>query len=105
MRKRPSGTVRAAEMAALIAACDRSGAPSACLPRNTASRRERCRGGGIPWACAAPIPRAVGFEEVTPSGPPSTRTTAAPSGTRVCIPAHFEAAPLETLLGVLRRTC
>lgn len=28
-----------------------------------------------------------------------------PSGVCLRIPAHFEAGPLETLLGVLRRTC
>jgi hypothetical protein len=104
-------------MAALIAACDRSGVAQ----RVFAARHGMTPGAFAWWRHALGVrrgrPRRPGpaFVEVTPqaaaraTAPTGSRAAAyvvrLPSGTWVRIPAQFEAAPLEILLGVLRRTC
>ena len=111
MGKRLGRTARAAEMRSLIAACDRSGLPQ----RVFAVQHGVTPGAFSWWRHTLGVPRArrgrraTAFVEVTPSRAsapgPAAYVVRLPSGTRVRIPAQFDAAPLEVLLGVLRRTC
>ncbi len=115
MGKSRPRTARAREMAALIAACDRSGLPQRAFAqqhgitpgafawwRHTLRGRQvrPARGTTPAFVEVMPAPRAA--PTVDGGAPFAVRL---PSGVLVRIPPRFEATALETLLGVLVRTC